>query len=262
MADCTARLNYYKRKCHEHLSRVRLSHAFALERLRRNGLFSDGSVNELISASFANGLHEQAGNQKLEKVINELHLMALKANFELYLNRLLTTLWTFHFSQLVDTIAGDKRISLADLASAVAEHADEFSAKKFVIEQIVPGYGLRRFTNEIKKTIHVSVEDVLDTKDPTYWPQIYTAFEVRHLIEHCDGKVDGDFREHVAASWPNTTWGRHGNNLWTVEKVEVAEEDVKITYSAMLEAARLITEQVIGWGSKNRVRKSGARSAL
>jgi hypothetical protein len=264
MADCTDRLNYYNQKCQKHLSRVRLSHALALEGLRRNGLFSGGSVNQLISTSFANGLDKETDKPKLEKldeVIHELHLMALKANFELYLNRLLTTLWTFHFSQLVPTISGHKKISLVELASEVAEHANEFSAKEFVIDQIVARHGLLPFTDAIEKATGISLKQVLDKNDFHYWPQIQMAFEVRHLVEHCDGKVDGDFREHVAESWPNTTWGRRGNNLQRMEKIEVENEDIVITYNTMLDAARLMTEAVIDWASKNQTLDTNAKTS-
>ena len=149
---------------------------------------------------------------------------------------------------------------MAELALAVA-HQGEFIGKDFVIDRMVPGHGLRPFTNEIKKTTGVSLKYVLDTSNPSYWPQIYTAFEVRHLVEHRDGKIDAEFRSNVAQCWPNTTWGRRGNNLQQLEKIEVADEDVVTTYHTMLDAARLMTEAVLDWASKNQTLEMNAKAS-
>jgi hypothetical protein len=66
-------------------------------------------------------------------------------------------------------------------------------------------------------------------KDFHYWPQIYTAFEARHLVEHRDGRVDARFRDAVAQVWSNSSWGRRFR-LEDLEKVVVEEEDVIATH--------------------------------
>jgi hypothetical protein len=40
--------------------------------------------------------------------------MSLRANFELFLNRLLSTVWTFHFSELAPNIPEDEKVVSAN----------------------------------------------------------------------------------------------------------------------------------------------------
>src|SRR5215510_4179560 len=76
-----------------------------------------------------------------------------------------------------------------------------------------------------------------------------------------DGKIDTEFRSNVAQCWPNTTWGRRGNNLQQMEKIEVADEDVVTTYHTMLDASRLMTEALIDWASKNQTLEMNAKAS-
>ena len=52
-----------------------------------------------------------------------------------------------------------------------------------------------------------------------------------------------------------------GNNLQQMEKIEVANEDVVTTYNTMLDAAKLMTEAVIAWASKNQTLEMNAEAS-
>jgi hypothetical protein len=192
---------------------------------------------------------------KLRIVLHEIHLLFLKATFELFLYRLLSTVWTFHFTELVPTISGDVHVSLHELAASF-EQVTESSVSMpstFIIDKIVPEYGLPRFKTLLEKATDINLPDVLNGKDFRCWPQIYTAFEVRHLVEHNDGKVDkkfrAKFRGNLAGLWQRSTWGKREPSLERLEKVVVEEEDVIETYTAMLNATSLLTEEVLRWSS-------------
>lgn len=73
---------------------------------------------------------------KLPKELNEVHLVSLKANFELFLNRLLSTIWRFHFPQLSREIPKGKKVSLREFAeSSVKIIESRADAQDFVVEQ-------------------------------------------------------------------------------------------------------------------------------
>ncbi len=97
--SCTDTLTRYGAKCEEHLARVRLSHALALKQLESLDRVADVDIDPLIQAAITPNA-PGALFEKLRRHVNEVHLIALKLNFELYLNRLMTSLWRSHFAQL------------------------------------------------------------------------------------------------------------------------------------------------------------------
>jgi hypothetical protein len=115
MSECAERLTHYDTECRKHLNRVRLSHLLALEAVRFEQDRLDKKHGDLIRASFGNGMQD-VFETKLRRVLHELHIVSLKTNFELFLNRLLSTVWTFHFAELAPHISGDEHISLRELA--------------------------------------------------------------------------------------------------------------------------------------------------
>lgn len=68
-------------------------------------------------------------------------------------------------------------------------------------------------------------------------------------MEHRDGKVDARFREAVAGFWPNSSWERR-LRLEGLEKVVVEEEDVIVTLDAMLNATKLLTNELLQWTAR------------
>ena len=168
MSELTSKLTHYRDKCSQHLSRVRLSHALAVQLLESND-FSPDKFADLIQTSGVVSNSELS--EKLHVVIHESHFVSLKANFELYLNRSLAT-------SLNSDDAGD-----------------------------VPTSGLNRFKDAIKHAAGIQLPQLLNDHDGHLWPQIFTAFEIRNLVEHCDAKVTATFRAKVRGVWKMTTWG-------------------------------------------------------
>ena len=123
--------------------------------------------------------------------------------------------------------------------------------QEFVIDKIVPANGLEGFQDVLKKTIGIDLRGVLYSKDKQCWPQICTAFAVRHLVEHRDGRVDRKFREKVEQVWGESSWSRH-TDIKRSKKVPVEEKDVDKTCDAMLEATGLLAEEVRRWSLRKR----------
>jgi hypothetical protein len=240
------RITYYNIKCRQHLKRVRLSHLLALDGVRNDQPLGDEKYEGLIHESFPIARRDEY-MLKVRTGLHELHLVSLKSNFELFLNRLLSTVWVFHFTELVPTISGD--VTLNELALNF-EHASESSndVRAFIIDKVIPRHGLKRFEGALQKATRIRLSNLLNAKNFHYWPQILTTFEVRHLVEHRDGKVDNQFRRSVDSCWSRSTWGKR-LSLEGLAKIEVEEEDVIETYTAMLDATDLLTNEVLRWSS-------------
>ena len=164
---------------------------------------------------------------KLRRALHEVHLIALKADFELFLNRVLTVVWTAHFDSLAGK-ASNKRVRELALAAVQGNAGHDF-----VIQMVVPEYGLPALVGTLKEATHIELPKDLPAYDFSQWSQIQVAFAVRHLIEHRDGKVDTRFRENVQKFWDNSSWGKRGRLPDTLEKITVEEADVVHTYDAM-----------------------------
>jgi hypothetical protein len=65
--------------------------------------------------------------------------MSLRANFGLFLNRLLSTVWTFHFSELAPNIPEDEKVALSELAAALVRLPESSAdVRGFIIDKVVP----------------------------------------------------------------------------------------------------------------------------
>jgi hypothetical protein len=103
MQACAEALGYYGTKCTEHLVRVRLSHVLALAGLREESLGHDLIVNALVAES-TGSIDDRSLRVKVVAGLHEVHLVSLKANFELFLNRMLWTVWVHDFERLARSI--------------------------------------------------------------------------------------------------------------------------------------------------------------
>jgi len=249
MSEFADRLTHYETKCRQHLSRVRLSHVLALGTLS-GGQVQSEEIAGLIRASFDDEILDRY-ETKVRTVLHHLHLLSLKTNFELFLNRLLTTVWTFQFPVLSLTIPRDMSLLVRDLATEFGHTIEStVDVRNFIIDKIVAVHGLQQLKTALQKTIRIALPHVLNHKNIHYWPQIYTAFEVRHLVEHRDGRVDREFVRKMALTWVQSSWGKHGIIPEPLEKVPVEEEDVIKTYEAMSEATSLLTTEVLRWSGQ------------
>jgi len=142
MKEHTHRLSRYGRKCREHLSRVRLSHQIALRALSRDSVEFDQELEPLVQASFGKGTQDRF-HAKLRSVLNEVHLVGLKANFELFLNLVLSVIWNAHFTELVSKIPSGKSVLLREFAESLVEgDGSSGNARELIVGQIIPNYGL------------------------------------------------------------------------------------------------------------------------
>jgi hypothetical protein len=250
MTDFAERIKHYETKCRQHLNRVRLSHELALGALSAERVQTNEFV-ELIHASF-----DEDGQDRYEAEVrsglSKLHLLSLKANFELFLNRVLSTVLKFQWPNLSSVILRDAHeISVRELAASFA-HATDSSGEvqEFIIDRIVPSNGLGQFERVLEQATGIRLRRLIYGKDKTKrcWPQIYTAFAVRHLVEHREGRVDQRFREQVVDVWAQSTWGKC-SDLERLDKVPVEKEDVAETCTAMLEATSLLSGELLSWSS-------------
>jgi hypothetical protein len=136
------------------------------------------------------------------------------------------------------------KVSLRDLAKALTGPG----GKEFVIEKIIPRQGLDPMAKCFLETTRKSLRDTLNKVDPKLWSQIYSAFAVRHLIEHRKGKIDQRFLDEVVSRsfWRNSSWAdfvaqppRRGTGP---ARIEVREEDFEATFDAMVRAAKIMTD--------------------
>jgi len=208
------------------------------------------SAEHLLDSAFDEQTPPQRRRSKLLRGLNEIHLVSLKADFELYLNRSLTAVWTAHFESLTDRVPSEPKVSLQQLAASIAneERPGTATGREFVIGQVVPGHGLDRLVRALKKVTEIDVPSLLNRHDIRRWPQLLVAFEVRHLVEHRDGKVDSVFRAKVREVWSNSSW--KDRNFETLTKIAVESADVHATHDAMVQAVRLVTEAVCRWNAQ------------
>jgi hypothetical protein len=250
---CGERLRHYGRKCEQHLTRVRLSHALSLTAVEGVTRTDDLALEELVRGSFDESPPDMLGG-KLRWGLNELHLGALKADFELFLNRILTEVWKADFLRLAIERTPKKNIRLKELAAAVAGGA---SGRECVVEAVVPKHGLKELAEAIYKTTDIDLSENLPEYDFSRWSQVCVAFQVRHLIEHSDGKADSRFRNEVKKFWEHSTWGKRHPELDKVDRLRVDAADVWSSYAAMRDAARLLANALLKW---NAARRTGLSS--
>jgi hypothetical protein len=131
---CRERPRHYGKKCQQHLTRVRLSHVLSSDALERDTQRDDVRINDLIRISF-DAPRLEALDTKLRRGLNEVHLAALKTDFELFLNRVLTVVWTVHFAQLTGERILKRTVALRELAEAIASGT---SGRDFVAQTVVP----------------------------------------------------------------------------------------------------------------------------
>jgi hypothetical protein len=243
MYECASRLRHYGDKCQQHLNRVRLSHLIALTSLAAGASSWSDEQRDLAEASF-DGKSPVIQEDKLRRGLSEVHLIALKANFELYLNRVVTTLWNSRFEELATKCPEDVRVSSRDLASLLAEDNDTAAAaKEAILLRLVPPHGLCSLARALECATGIKLQALLGKVNANHWPQIRVAFQVRHLVEHRDGKVDSRFRNAVGVKlWVASSWGRQP--LEDLQKVRVEPTDVAATYEAMIAATELLADQL------------------
>jgi hypothetical protein len=228
-----ARCEFYGFKCRQRLSRTQLSHELALHHLAEVVDTPAGEFAPLLKAAIKAHDREQPRlHEKLVKIIVESHFLTLKANFEYFLNRMLYCLWSRQFEQLA--YRSRTKVVLRDVSRALSDTA----ARERVIDSLIPAHGLDKLKDAFHEATTQSLPVELDKHAPGVWNQIHTAFEVRHLVEHRNGKVDSQFLNKV--QWKQSSW--HDFPVSEQAQIEVRREDFDKTCETMIRAATIITE--------------------
>lgn len=233
--NAAERLRHYGTKGEQHLTRVLLSHRLALDGLRFDDERSP-RVSDIVRASF-DSIDPAALDVKLRRGLHELHLTALKSEFELYLNRVLTVFWSAHFVSLAGNTS-KREIPLREVADATLQG---ISGQDLIVEKMVPNHGLRAFVDALKVATGIKLPKDLPNYDFALWSQIQVAFQVRHIIEHRDGKIDGDFLANVRTFWGHSSWSERNAPITARDRITVEESDVTCTHKAMHKAVSILT---------------------
>ncbi|GAA4455833.1 hypothetical protein [Novipirellula rosea] len=211
--------DYYRDKCLEHLDRVMISHACAF-----------AAPSDVLASTL-----ENPDEEKRKQLVNDIHFVALKTNFELFLMRSLRQVWLEYLSQI------PRKRPLEVMMGKVGALVTEEDIEEFV-DGLVPQHGLQRLGR--------ALEDVTDIKLPSVagrlWPQIAITFGVRHLIEHGNGRVDEKFANEQTRNWSGSSFARSpvpGSG----EKVVLQESDVQASYQSMIETVPLISSRLNDW---------------
>jgi hypothetical protein len=163
---------------------VRLSHELALRALSAKQVIPGGPYDDLVRASFGSEMPDEF-ETKLRVVLNKLHLLSLKANFELFLNRFLSTIWNFRFTELSTTSLGNEGVSLRELAEwSLQATISATDVREFIIDKVVARYGLRRFVDLLKDATLIHLPSLLNREDYHYWPQIQTVAVFRGSVRN------------------------------------------------------------------------------
>ena len=128
-------------------------------------------------------------------------------------------------------------MKIADFVDVIAKG----NVKEYVLNLLVPLQGLDRFQVILAKGMSISMSDVIGEKS---WPQIYCSFELRHLIEHRNGKVDAIFKKRVMPHWRRSSW--RDVPLDTGKSVEIRQGDFDNTFEAMVHAVDAIAQTLAG----------------
>jgi len=245
-----ATCEYYVKKCREHLARTKLSWLLAVQGCREYNLDGD-DIRSLTESAVAFEDLDLSGRQaKLIRKLCNLHLLGLKANFEIFLNRILTAALRRNFPEIEPdkwTKAADGKLPLGTFVSAI----ELDSPQEFIIAQVVPTHDLEKFNAVFAQLLQSSLQQSICRDDHRSWHQIKTAFEVRHLIEHQNGNADRYFFNTCSGSWMHSSWADFPN-LEDASKrngrcqVHARDKDFEATYDAMVKAATLIGKTIAG----------------
>ena len=202
------RISYYSEKCQEHLSRVRVSHVLALCSLRGDseGVRKANDLGDLIKNSFAGPVDEAKQAEKLREIVHEQHLVGLKANFELYLSLVLTSLVTHHGKAIADKM---ERLESDSLTLRMRwNRMTRTPCETPSPHRLCRAGDWESWLNFWKRPLESDSQRCPKCPTSRKWStgfRFQTAFHVRHLVEHRDNKVDAKFRRDVSATWRRST---------------------------------------------------------
>ncbi len=177
-------------------------------------------------------------------------LLELKANFELYLAKLLSLAVTSRPDDVLERARAAKLTITIPLWSVGNVEACQSALER----AFVPRHGLGRMATAVQQLTGVDLGRALNAgangrlERHQVWPQIRSAFQVRHALEHNNGRIDSVFLDKVKPGlWRNSSWGRRGEPLETGGKPDVCGPDVQDTQAAMLQAVPVLASVMSDW---------------
>lgn len=234
-------VSYSERKCREHLARAKLALVLSTA--------SSHDDHELAKHASLVGLAVGATDDVVGRVAEALTrslFLDLKVNFELFLWTM-CRVWLRH--DLVETMR--RLVAMTPQPKALKDLlkqrtiAQAFSSPDSVM--FLPSQGLSILTMLLNSmTPGASVDDV------NGWAQVKVAFEVRHLVEHRNGRVDDSFARSVAPFWELSSWNRQTRPAVN-DIVQVQAVDFEQTYAAMdISVQHVATKVRAGWDLRTR----------
>lgn len=238
------RCKFLGNKCQQQLHRISLSRTLASDHVL---CASTDLTSYYPLVEQAVGMPDRDICDQLLCVINKTHFLLLKVHFEFFLSQIVHCVWDYHFDKLVEKkaspLARTEQHTLEPFARAVSKG----NPKEYILRRIIPTHGLARMEKALKESTGLSLSTILNRSDPSYWPQIHSAFAVRHLVEHTNGRVDTRFHDEI---YPGPLWKR---SSWGQGKVDIGDEivirgiDFEATLGAMLPSAASIAEATMGY---------------
>lgn len=249
-SDAKASAVFYVNKCSSHVRRVLASYYLAV-RGAEQGRFAALAKEH---PDLAGELTAKDADEKVLRIINESHLLLLKANFEIFMHRLTRLVWQRRLTNardsgfvevkpLVEPLSRVPKKTLLALLSGKA-----VSSGKPVIDEVlkamIPEHGLEGYVTKLEEA-GLNVTRIWNEGRLSHQrsrvrtrPQIAVAFQVRHLVEHENGRVDERFQAAVKHEWKHTTW--RSRALTQGERVLVLDEDIRETADCMVRAAEAL----------------------
>ena len=213
---------YYGDKCLEHLDRVMISHACAI-----------ATPADSVTTAL-----EIPDEQKRKQLVNDIHFVALKTNFELFLMRSLRHVWLEYFEKI------PHRRPIEVLIEKPGRLTSQDNLEVFV-DSIVPQHGLKRLGEALEEVAGLKLPSVAGRN----WPQIAITFGIRHLIEHGNGRVDQKFQREQETNWGGSSF--HRDAIPTAgEKVVIKPDDIHASHRAMSDTVPLIASELQEWSKR------------
>jgi hypothetical protein len=218
------RPSFYLGKCREQLDRGMASYSLALR----------GLTSQDPQPTEESRLGGAAGTAKVAETLVRSHFLLLKVNFELFLQLLSLCAWRVMLRSRSNgtamPAAAERRLRDTQLSAMTAlDHGDVIEA---VCSVIIPVHGLEKLRTVLVDA-GVDARKHWNARDPRIWAQISTAFAVRHLIEHRNGRTDDHFRRDVRPTWANSSWNTRGP-VEQLDRVDVVEVDLVETQTMMM----------------------------
>jgi len=239
-------MRYYRRKALVHFARTIALHRIALTGGEKLSRTYDLALKDLLERD---GIGEQKG--RLVEDMTKQALANLKTDFEFFIYKMLWSLTYFDIEKLV--------IELQANPDEVEKSVNGFN-KAF---DLVWGSGFTGTEEERSELASIVLPDKSLDRMREYSSRIFgfklldsealrpeidqvlVAIEVRHKIEHTNGRIDSKFVCNCRNRLKSTSWGDRESDMKEVgNKVSISNKDVLATYSALVAVVNRLTNEI------------------